>query len=271
MKQYHDLLNNVLKNGTFREDRTGTGTYSIFGTQTRYNLEDEFPLVTTKKVHMKSIFWELVWFLKGETNNNWLKEKKVSIWNEWAKEDGSLGPVYGKQWRRFQSHSGKEVDQIKQVLTSLKENPDSRRHIVSAWQPAEIEDMALPPCHAFFQFYVRKKDGKTFLDCQLYQRSADLFLGVPFNIASYSLLVYLFSEILGYTPGEFIHTIGDAHIYSNHIEQVKKQLSREPKAAPKLEINKTVTSLEDLENLVFSDIRILDYEPYPGIKAPVAV
>jgi thymidylate synthase len=264
MKQFHDLLQHVLDVGHAKPDRTGTGTVSVFGYQMRFNLEDGFPLLTTKKLHTRSIFHELLWFLKGETNIQYLKENKVSIWNEWADEKGNLGPVYGKQWRSWETADGKTVDQIANVIEQIKSNPNSRRHLVIAFNPGEIDKMALPPCHAFFQFYVA--DGK--LSCQLYQRSADIFLGVPFNIASYALLTHMVAQVCNLKPGDFIHTLGDAHIYANHMEQVKLLLSRTPKDLPQLKLNPEIKNIFDFK---FEDIEILNYEPYPVIKAEVAV
>lgn len=264
MKQYHDLLQHVLENGVKKTDRTGTGTISVFGYQMRFNLNDGFPMLTTKKLHTKSIFHELLWFLKGETNIHYLKENGVSIWDEWADENGNLGPVYGSQWRSWPKADGSTIDQISQVIHQLKNQPDSRRIIVSAWNVGEIENMALPPCHAFFQFYVA--DGK--LSCQLYQRSADIFLGVPFNIASYALLTHMLAQVCGLQVGDFVHTLGDAHIYLNHMDQVQLQLSREFRPLPHLKINPSVT---DLFDFVFEDFEIVGYDPHPGIKAPVAV
>jgi thymidylate synthase len=264
MKQYHDLMQHVLSNGARKEDRTGTGTISVFGYQMRFNLQEGFPLVTTKKLHLRSIIHELLWFLKGETNVAYLKQNGVSIWDEWAREDGELGPVYGYQWRSWPTADGRHIDQISQVIHTLKTNPDSRRIIVSAWNVGEIEHMALPPCHAFFQFYVA--DGK--LSCQLYQRSADIFLGVPFNIASYALLTMMVAQVCGLEPGDFVHTFGDAHLYLNHLEQTELQLSREPRPLPKMKINPAVNNIFDFK---FEDFELLDYHPHPHIKAPVAV
>lgn len=265
MRAYLDLLKNVLENGEIREDRTGTGTTSIFGAQARYSLKDGFPLVTTKKCHLRSIIHELLWFLKGETNIEYLKENKVRIWDEWADENGELGPVYGHQWRHWKRPDGSEVDQVKNLVRDLKINPNSRRHIITAWNPSDIDKMALPPCHAFVQFYV-SKNGE--LSCQLYQRSADLFLGVPFNIASYALLTMMLAQVCDLTPGEFIHTIGDAHIYSNHLEQVKLQLTREPKPAPQMRINKEV---RDIFGFRYEDFELVDYDSHPHIKGKVSV
>ena len=264
MKQYLNLMQHVLAEGTQKHDRTGTGTLSIFGHQMRFNLQEGFPLVTTKKVHLRSIIHELIWFLKGETNIKYLKENGVSIWDEWADKNGELGPVYGHQWRSWPTANGGHIDQISQVINQIKNNPDSRRIIVSAWNVAEIENMALPACHCFFQFYVA--DGK--LSCQLYQRSADIFLGVPFNIASYALLTMMVAQACNLTPGDFIHTLGDAHLYSNHLEQARLQLSREPKPLPVMKLNPEVT---DIFNFKFDDFTLENYEPHPGIKAPVAV
>ncbi|HKU10459.1 thymidylate synthase [Sinomonas sp.] len=267
---YEDLLSDVFKHGTYKPDRTGTGTRSVFGRQIRFDLADGFPLITTKRVHFKSVAVELLWFLRGDSNVNWLQDQGVSIWDEWADRDGELGPVYGVQWRSWPTPDGQHIDQISQVMESLRSNPDSRRHIVSAWNVAEVSKMALPPCHAFFQFYVEPghdgAPGK--LSCQLYQRSADMFLGVPFNIASYSLLTCMMAEQLGLEPGEFIWTGGDCHIYSNHFEQVRAQLSRDARSYPKLKINRRPASIFDYE---FSDFEILEYNPHPAIKAPVAV
>ena len=264
MKQYLNLMQHVLAEGTQKHDRTGTGTLSIFGHQMRFNLQEGFPLVTTKKVHLRSIIHELIWFLKGETNIKYLKDNGVSIWDEWADKNGELGPVYGHQWRSWPTANGGHIDQISQVINQIKNNPDSRRIIVSAWNVAEIENMALPACHCFFQFYVA--DGK--LSCQLYQRSADIFLGVPFNIASYALLTMMVAQVCNLTPGDFIHTLGDAHLYSNHLEQARLQLSREPKPLPVMKLNPEVT---DIFNFKFDDFTLENYEPHPGIKAPVAV
>ncbi|MED1723480.1 thymidylate synthase [Brevibacillus parabrevis] len=264
MKQYLDLCQRILTEGVTKEDRTGTGTISIFGHQMRFDLSDGFPLVTTKKLHMKSIIHELLWFLAGDTNVRYLQENGVRIWNEWADENGDLGPVYGKQWRSFVGRDGKTVDQIQWVIDEIKKNPDSRRLIVSAWNPADLAEMALPPCHLLFQFYVA--DGK--LSCQLYQRSADTFLGVPFNIASYALLTHMVAHVTGLGVGDFVHTLGDAHLYTNHIEQVKLQLTREPKPLPKLKLNPEVTSIFDF---TYDDIEIVDYEAHPHIKGEVAV
>ena len=264
MRQYLDLLNHVLEHGDKKEDRTGTGTISVFGYQMRFDLSKKFPLLTTKKVHLKSVIHELLWFLKGSTNIGYLKENGVSIWDEWADQNGDLGPVYGSQWRSWQTSDGKTIDQISNLIESIKKNPDSRRLIVSAWNVGEVDKMKLPPCHCFFQFYVANDK----LSCQLYQRSADIFLGVPFNIASYALLTLMIAQVTNLAPGEFVHTLGDAHIYSNHIEQVKQQLSREAKELPIMRINPHV---KDIFSFKYEDFEILNYDPHPLIKAPVAV
>lgn len=264
MKQYLDLMRHVRDNGVFKEDRTGTGTTSVFGYQMRFNLSEGFPLVTTKKCHLRSIIHELLWFLKGDTNIGYLKENNVRIWDEWADEDGNLGPVYGYQWRSWPTPDGGHVDQISQIIKQIKNNPDSRRIIVSAWNVAEIENMALPPCHAFFQFYVA--EGK--LSCQLYQRSADIFLGVPFNIASYALLTMMIAQVTGLEVGDFVHTLGDAHLYSNHMEQTDLQLSREPFPLPTMHINPDVQSIFDF---TIDDFELRDYKSHPHIKGVVAV
>ncbi len=264
MRQYLDLLQHVLDHGTKKSDRTGTGTISVFGYQMRFDLGQGFPLLTTKKVHLKSIIHELLWFLKGDTNIAYLKENGVSIWDEWADANGDLGPIYGYQWRSWPAADGRHIDQISEVIAALKHNPDSRRIIVSAWNVGEIQNMKLPPCHAFFQFYVA--DGK--LSCQLYQRSADIFLGVPFNIASYALLTLMMAQATGLKPGDFVHTLGDAHIYLNHMEQVKLQLSRDTRALPSMRLNPAVTDLFDFK---YEDFTLENYDPHPGIKAPVAV
>jgi thymidylate synthase len=264
MQQYLDLMRHVRENGIRKEDRTGTGTLSVFGYQMRFNLQDGFPLVTTKKLHLRSIIHELLWFLKGETNIRYLKENGVSIWDEWADEDGNLGPVYGSQWRSWPAASGEHIDQVTQVIDQIKNNPDSRRLIVSAWNVGEIENMALPPCHAFFQFYVA--DGK--LSCQLYQRSADIFLGVPFNIASYALLTMMVAQVTGLKPGDFVHTLGDAHLYANHLEQTDEQLSREPLPLPSMKLNPAIDNIFDF---TFDDFHLDNYQFHPHIKAPVAV
>ena len=264
MKAYHDLLQHILDHGAEKSDRTGTGTISVFGYQMRFNLQEGFPLVTTKKVHVKSLIHELLWFLKGDTNIGYLKENGVSIWDEWADANGDLGPVYGKQWRSWVCPDGRVVDQISEVLNTLRKNPDSRRMIVSAWNVADIPDMALAPCHCLFQFYVA--NGK--LSCQLYQRSADVFLGVPFNIASYALLTMMMAQVSGLQYGDFVHTFCDVHIYSNHMEQVQLQLSREPRPLPKMLLNPEV---KDLFAFKYEDFQLVDYDPWPAIKAPVAV
>ncbi len=264
MKQYLDLLAHVMKTGTNRGDRTGTGTRSVFGYQMRFDLSEGFPVLTTKKLHLRSIIHELLWFLKGETNITYLKENGVSIWDEWADENGDLGPVYGAQWRSWPAPDGRHIDQIALLIEGLKTNPNSRRHIVSAWNPALVDDMALPPCHCLFQFYVA--DGK--LSCQLYQRSADIFLGVPFNIASYALLTLMVAQVTGLKPGDFVHTLGDAHIYSNHFEQAELQMKREPKALPTMRINPDVTSIFDFK---FEDFTLENYQADASIKAPIAV
>ena len=265
MKQYHDLMEHVLKYGETREDRTGTGTISVFGYQTRYNLEDGFPLVTTKKLHLRSIIHELLWFISGDTNINYLKENKVRIWDEWADENGDLGPVYGYQWRHWKTPDGREVDQVKNLIEGIKNNPHSRRHILTAWNPADVDEMALPPCHSFIQFYV-SRDGK--LSCQLYQRSADIFLGVPFNIASYALFTMMIAQVCNLKPGEFVHTMGDAHLYSNHLDQAKLQLTREHRELPKMKINPDVKSIFDFK---YEDFELVGYDPHPHIKAEVSV
>lgn len=283
MKQYHDLVKHVLENGTFKGDRTGTGTKSVFGYQMRFDLSEGFPMVTTKKLHLKSIIYELLWFLKGDTNIGYLQENGVKIWNEWADENGNLGPVYGHQWRNWNSE---QIDQISELIHTIKTNPNSRRMLISAWNPSVLPDTsvsfsenvangkaALPPCHAFFQFYVSSPDpskgeGKDRLSCQLYQRSADIFLGVPFNIASYALLTMMIAQVCDLEPGDFVHTFGDAHIYSNHFEQLELQLSREPRPLPKMVINPEVKSIFDFE---FEDFTLLDYNPHPHIKGAVAI
>jgi thymidylate synthase len=264
MKQYHDLLQHILNHGVKKEDRTGTGTISVFGYQMRFNLEEGFPLVTTKKLHLRSIIHELLWFLDGDTNVKYLKDNKVSIWDEWADENGELGPVYGKQWRSWTTREGGSIDQIKQVVETLKKNPDSRRIIVSAWNVEDIPNMALAPCHCLFQFYVA--DGK--LSCQLYQRSADTFLGVPFNIASYALLTMMMAQVCGLKVGDFVHTFGDAHLYLNHLEQAQTQLAREPRELPKMIINPEVKSIFDFK---YEDFELIGYDPHPHIKAAVSV
>jgi thymidylate synthase len=264
MKQYHDLLQHILDKGVTKEDRTGTGTISVFGYQMRFDLNEGFPALTTKKLHLRSIIHELLWFLKGDTNIQYLKDNNVSIWDEWADENGNLGPVYGSQWRSWPTADGRHIDQIKQVINQLKNNPDSRRIIVSAWNVGEIENMKLPPCHAFFQFYVA--EGK--LSCQLYQRSADTFLGVPFNIASYALLTMMMAQVCGLKPGDFVHTLGDAHLYSNHLEQARLQLTRDFRPLPTMKINSEVKDIFDFK---FEDFELIGYDPHPHIKAAVAV
>lgn len=264
MKQYHDLLKHVMSTGVDKSDRTGTGTRSVFGYQMRFDLEEGFPLLTTKKLHTRSIFHELLWFLKGETNIAYLKENGVTIWDDWADENGDLGPVYGSQWRKWESAAGKKIDQIAEVIEQIRKNPDSRRLIVSAWNVGEISNMKLPPCHAFFQFYV--SEGK--LSCQLYQRSADIFLGVPFNIASYAALTMMVAQVCDLKLGDFVHSFGDAHIYSNHFEQVNLQLSRTPRALPVLKLNPTVKNIFEFK---FEDLVIENYDPHPHIKGTVAV
>ena len=264
MQQYLDLMRHVRDEGVFKPDRTGTGTYSVFGHQMRFDLSQGFPAVTTKKLHLKSIIHELLWFLSGNTNIAYLKENGVSIWNEWADEEGELGPVYGYQWRSWPTGDGRHIDQIQQLMTQLKESPDSRRHIVSAWNVACIEEMALPPCHTMFQFYIA--EGK--LSCQLYQRSADIFLGVPFNIGSYALLTMMMAQVLGLKPGDFVHTFGDAHLYANHMDQVELQLQRSPMALPTMTIN---PDIDDLFAFSFDDFELQDYQHHPHIAAPIAV
>ncbi len=264
MRPYLDLLRHVLDHGTPKSDRTGTGTVSVFGAQLRFDLNTGFPLLTTKKVHLKSIIHELLWFLKGDTNVKYLKDNGVSIWNEWAKPDGELGPVYGYQWRSWPAPDGRHIDQMSQVVDMLKKNPDSRRMIVSAWNVADLDRMALMPCHAFFQFYVA--DGR--LSCQLYQRSADMFLGVPFNIASYALLTMMVAQVCGFKPGDFVHTFGDTHVYRNHFEQTREQLSRAPRALPVMKLNPAVENIFDFK---YEDFTLEGYDPHPAIKAPVAV
>jgi thymidylate synthase len=263
-QQYLDLLGEVLENGARKTDRTGTGTLSVFGRQVRFALGASFPLLTTKKLHLKSIVYELLWFLRGDTNVKWLQERGVSIWDEWADDKGELGPVYGYQWRHWRTPDGGEIDQIQNVIRSLRSKPDSRRHIVSAWNPADVDRMALPPCHALFQFYVA--DGE--LSCQMYQRSADLFLGVPFNIASYSLLTLMVAQVTGLKPGEFVLTLGDAHLYINHLEQAREQLARAPRAFPRMKLN---PARKDLLEFQYEDFTLEAYEPHPAIKAPIAV
>ena len=264
MQQYHDLLRLVLEQGRPKSDRTGTGTRSVFGAQARFPLRDSFPLLTTKKVHFKSVVYELLWFLRGDTNVRWLQEHGVSIWNEWADAEGNLGRVYGAQWRDWRTPNGGSIDQIARVIDQIRRKPDSRRHIVTAWNPGEVEAMALPPCHALFQFFVL--DGE--LSCQLYQRSADLFLGVPFNIASYALLTCMVAQVCDLKPGEFVHTFGDLHLYDNHLDQTREQLSREMRPLPRLVLNPKIRELADF---TYEDISLLDYNPHPPIKAPIAV
>ncbi|HUA64681.1 MAG TPA: thymidylate synthase [Alphaproteobacteria bacterium] len=264
MTQYLDLLRHVLEQGKFKADRTGTGTYSVFGAQARFDLRESFPVLTTKKLHLKSIIYELLWFLRGDTNVKWLKEHGVTIWDEWAREDGSLGRIYGAQWCDWRTADGRSINQIDDVIAQIKKNPASRRHIVTAWNPGEITQMALPPCHAMFQFYV--SDGE--LSCQLYQRSADLFLGVPFNIASYALLTRMVAQVCDLKPGDFVHTFGDLHLYANHVDQAKLQLSREPKALPQMKLNPAVRNIHDFK---FEDFELVGYDPHPAIKAPIAV
>jgi len=264
VRQYHDLLRLVLEEGVARSDRTGTGTLSIFGGQARFDLRERFPLLTTKKLHLKSIIYELLWFLRGETNVRYLNEHGVTIWDEWADESGNLGRVYGAQWRDWRGANGIRVDQIDKIISEIRENPSSRRLIVSAWNPAEIDEMALPPCHVLFQFYVN--DGE--LSCQLYQRSADLFLGVPFNIASYSLLTMMMAQVCNLAPGDFVHTFGDLHLYQNHLEQAREQLSRECRPLPRIQLNPAITRIEDFR---FEDFTLLDYNPHPSIRAPISV
>jgi thymidylate synthase len=264
MQQYLDLMRHVLEHGAAKTDRTGTGTRSVFGWQMRFDLAQGFPLLTTKKLHLRSIIVELLWFLRGDTNIAWLNENGVSIWNEWADENGELGPVYGAQWRNWPTPDGGHIDQITELLNGLRSNPDSRRHIVSAWNPACIPSMKLPPCHALFQFYVANGT----LSCQLYQRSADIFLGVPFNIASYALLTMMIAQVCGLRPGEFVHTLGDAHLYANHVDQARLQLTREPKPWPRMHLNPEVT---DLFAFRLEDFRLDAYEPWPHIPAPIAV
>jgi thymidylate synthase len=264
MIEYHNLLRLVLERGKTKGDRTGTGTYAVFGAQARFDLREKFPLLTTKKLHTKSIIYELLWFLRGETNVRWLQERGVTIWDEWADADGNLGRVYGAQWCDWRTADGRSIHQIDEVIAQIKKNPDSRRHIVSAWNVGEVAQMALPPCHALFQFFVQ--DGE--LSCQLYQRSADLFLGVPFNIASYALLTLMVAQVCGLKPGDFVHTFGDLHLYSNHIEQAKLQLSREPRPLPQMKLNPAVKNIRDFQ---FEDFELTGYDPHPAIKAAIAV
>jgi thymidylate synthase len=264
MIQYLDLLRHVLEHGKFKADRTGTGTFSVFGAQMRFSLRENFPLVTTKKTHLKSITHELLWFLRGDTNVKSLNANGVTIWDEWADTDGNLGRIYGAQWTDWRTADGRRINQIDEVIAQIKKNPDSRRHIVTAWNPGEIGQMALPPCHALFQFYVSEGE----LSCQLYQRSADIFLGVPFNIASYALLTLMVAQVCGLKPGEFVHTFGDLHLYANHVEQAKLQLSREPHPLPQMKLNPSVKNIHDFK---FEDFELVNYDPHPGIKAPIAV
>jgi len=269
MQQYLDLLAHVMENGVDRMDRTGTGTRGVFGYQMRFDLADGFPMVTTKKLHLKSIIHELIWFLAGDTNIGYLKDNKVRIWDEWADESGDLGPVYGKQWRRWESPDGRVIDQVSKVVEAIKTNPNSRRHIVSAWNPADVDEMALPPCHCLFQFHVApQKNGRGKLSCQLYQRSADIFLGVPFNIASYALLTHMMAQVCDLDVGDFVHTFGDAHIYSNHFEQVAEQMTRTPKRLPSLWLNPDIKSIFEFGG---SDIKVKGYEAHPHIAGKVAV